>query len=124
MQIAQPIVHLEVEGGSTYHIHVITWFDQTKFVADGYDTLPTTATAGIFPITLFVAEDSGVPNMNLLTPVVHTITLTGVSLSSGDPFIEVEVINTSNSSSTGNKKLHKDSAGTSAMPDPGTGNRS
>src|SRR6218665_1414594 len=97
MQIAQPIVHLEIEGGTTYHIHVITWFDQTKFVADGYDTLPSGATDGVFPITLFVAEDSGVP------------------------FIEVEVINTSNSSSTGKKKAHKETAGNTAMPDPGTG---
>src|SRR4051812_1346030 len=124
MQIAQPIIHLEKQGLSTYHIHVITWFDHTKFVADGYDTLPTSATSGVFSITLFVAEDSAVPNMQLLTPVVHTLTLTGVSLNSTDPFIEVEVINTNDSSSTGKKKAHVDSATNSAMPDPGTGNLS
>lgn len=120
MQIATPIIHLEKEGGSTYHIHVITWFDQTKFKADGYGTLPTTASDGVFTVTLFVAEDTGVPNMQLLTPVVHTLTLTGVSLDSEDPFLEVEVINTSDDNTLqGKRKTHKDSAGGSAMPDPG-----
>lgn len=123
MQIGNPIVHLEKEDASTYHIHVITWFDHTKFKADGYDTIPTTATTGVFPITLFVTEDSSVPNMSLLTPVVHTLSLTGVTLTSGDPFIEVEVVNTSNSSSVDKKKVHRDGAGSTAMPDPGTGNR-
>lgn len=120
MQIAQPIVHLEKDG-STYHIHVITWFDQTKFVADGIETLPTTATEGIFHIKLFVTEAGSVPNMQLLTPVVHTLTLSGITLSSGDPFIEVEVVNTTDDSTTGKKKVHREGASDSAMPDPGTG---
>lgn len=121
MQIAMPIIHLEKEGLSTYHIHVITWFDSTKFKADGHDTLPSTAADGVFTITLFVSEDSGVPEMQLLTPVVHTLTLTGVTLSSGDPFIEVEIYNSTEESQAGKRKVHRDSAGSSAMPDPGPG---
>lgn len=123
MQIANPIVHLEKEGASTYHLHVITWFDQTKFKADGHDTIPTTATDGVFSITLFVTEDPGVPNMMLLTPVVHTLTLTGVELTVTDPFIEVEIYNNEAESQEGKRKTHKECASTSAMPDPGSGNR-
>jgi hypothetical protein len=120
MQLATPIIHLEVDGTSTYHIHVITWFDNTKFKANGHDTLPGSATSGVFPITLFVSEDSGVPEMELLTPVVHTVTLTGITLNGTNPFIEVTIYNTSGSSQVSKKKMHKESAGNSAMPDPGS----
>jgi hypothetical protein len=123
MQIAMPIIHLEKEGASTYHIHVITWFDYTKFKADGSDTIPTVATDGVYTITLFVTEDSTVPNMQLLTPVVHTLTLTGVELTVEDPLIEVQIYNTFGESLEGKRKVHREGATSSAMPDPGSGNR-
>ena len=119
MQISTPIVHLEKEGSSTYHVHVITWFDQTKFKAEGHDTIPTTATDNTFTITLYVTEDINVPNMQLLTPVVHTLTLTGVTLSGTDPFIIIKINNIIEEAEISRKKMHKDSAGNSAMPDPG-----
>ena len=119
MQIATPIIHLEKEGLSTYHIHVITWFDYTKFKADGHDTIPTTATDGVFGITLFVAEDSLVTNMQLLTPVVHTLKLSDVTLDETNPFIEVTIYNNTDEAEVSKKKAHVYSAGNSAMPDPG-----
>lgn len=122
MQIADPIIHLEEKSG-VYHIHVITWFNQSRFIADGYDALPVSANSGVFEIRLFVTEDTGVPDMQLLTPVVHTLTLTGITLSSTDPFIEVEIYNTNDSSVVRKKKTHKEAAGSSAMPDPGKGSR-
>lgn len=123
MQIATPIIHLEKDGFDTYHIHVITWFDYTKFRADGHDTLPTAASDGVFTITLFVSETNTVPNMQLLTPVIHTLTLTGVELDAEEPMIEVQIYNTTGEVMEGKRKAHKDSAGDSAMPDPGSGNR-
>lgn len=122
MQIADPIIHLEEHSG-TYHIHVITWFNHTRFIADGYDALPMSPTSNVWEIRLFVTEDSGVPDMELLTPVVHTLTLSGVTLNSTAPFIEIEIYNTNDSSVVRKKKTHKDGASASAMPDPGTGNR-
>src|ERR1044072_5070450 len=116
MQIANPIIHLEKDGEDTYYIHVVTWFDYTKFKADGYDTLSTTPTEGVFTVTLFVAEDNTVPNMQLLTPVVHTLTLTGVTLTAGNPFIEVEIYNTTAESQEGKRKVHREGASSSAMP--------
>lgn len=119
MKIFTPQVHLKKENASgVFHIHVVTWMDKTKYKADGYNTLPTSAQNGVFTITLKIAEDAAVPNMTLLTPVVHTLTLTNISLSTEAPFIEVNVINSGNSSFIGKRKVHKDDADDSAMPHP------
>jgi len=101
-------------------IHVVTWMDYTKFKSNGNVTLPTSAVDGVYQIILKVIEDSTVPNMQLLTPVVHTLSLgTGIELNSARPFIEVVVINSSDSNSVvGKTKTHQDGADDSGMPTP------
>jgi len=120
MQIGTPLVHLKNEDASgKFHIHVVTWFDYTKFKASGYATLNKIPTTGVFGVTLFVDEDTSVPNMKLLTPVVHTLTLDDITLTTSNPFVEVTVVNLADSSQVGKQKTHKDGADTSSMPDPG-----
>ena len=117
MQIAKPQVHLKREVGVGYHIHVVTWFDYTKFKANGFESVSTTPTSGVFSIVLKVLEDEAVPNMKLLTPVVHTLTLTGVSLDSSAPFVEVKIINSSDGDAVmGKRRTHQDDADDSGMP--------
>ncbi len=119
MQITKPQVHLKKDNSTgTFYIHVVTWFDYTKFKANGYGTIPTGATDGTFSITLYVIEDSSVANMQLLTPVVHTVTLTGVDLSNDNPFIEINIVNSTDSSQVNKRKTHKDDADDSSMPPP------
>jgi hypothetical protein len=119
MQIAKPQVHLRhgtVSG--SYFIHVVTWFNSTIFVSDGISSIGTTASSGVFPIVLQVAE-AAVPEMALLTPVVHTLELEEVTLDSEDPFIDVIIINTSDSNAeVGRRRVHKDDADDSSMPSP------
>lgn len=118
MQIAKPQVHLKLDD-DTFHIHVVTWFDQTKFISDGYSSISTTATDGVFTVVLKVKESSTIPNMTLLTPVVHTLTLTGVELDETNPFLEVIVINTSDDNAQmGKRKTHQADADASGMPEP------
>jgi hypothetical protein len=120
MQIAKPQVHLKKNNSNgTYYIHVVTWFDRTKFKSAGVASIATTATGGVFPVVLSVEEDNTVQDMELLTPVVHTVTLTGVSLDSNAPFVEVTIINTSDDDAEmGKRKTHKDDADDTAMPNP------
>jgi hypothetical protein len=119
MQIAKPQVYLKKENATgIYHIHVVTWFDYSKFKADGVGAISTSANDGTFLITLNVTEDTSIPNMKLLTPVVHTLTLTGVVLSADSPFIEVEVVSSADGTKKGKQKAHMDDADDSSMPMP------
>jgi hypothetical protein len=118
MKIAKPQVHLRKNTSiGTYMIHVVTWMDYTKFKSNGYATLPTSAVDGVFQIVLKITEDTTIPNMQLLTPVVHTLSLGSIELTSVRPFIEVIVINSSDSNSiVGKIKTHQDGADDSGMP--------
>ena len=120
MQIAKPQVHLR-EGNctGTYHIHVVTWFDQTRFKSNGVESISTTATNGVFTIVLKVAEDTSVPDLELLTPVVHTFTVEELELGTEDPLLEIILINSSdNDAELGKRKTHHADAEASAMPSP------
>lgn len=118
MQIAKPQVHLKKNNSTgDFYIHVVTWFDRTKFKADGIESIATTASGGVFNVILKVAEDTSVPDMQLLTPVVHTIFLDGVDLDVSNPFIEVSIINSSdNDNEMGKRRTHHDDADDSSMP--------
>jgi len=120
MQIAKPQVHLKKQNDPTvYHIHVVTWMDQTKYTSDGHNTVPTSATDGVFSVVIKIKEDSTVPNMHLLTPVVHTLTLTDLEFDEMAPFLDVTVINTSDSNAVlGKRRTHQDDADDSGMPEP------
>lgn len=119
MQLAKPQVHLRKnQATSTYYIHVITWMDNSRFKANGYDTLSTNSTDGVFTVNLRIAEDSDLPDMDLLTPVVHTLELTGIALNTDAPFLDVKVLHASTNNVLGRRKTHKDDADDSGMPTP------
>jgi hypothetical protein len=121
MKIAKPIVHLRKNNDTgNYYIHVITWMDYTRFKADGHQTISTTASNGVFTVTLKIAEDTSVLDMELLTPIVHTVELTGITFSAGSPFLEVKVINSGDNSDIGKRKTHQDDSDDSGMPSPKT----
>lgn len=120
MKIGKPQVHLRRNTSTgMYSIHVVTWMDYTRFKSNGYNTLPTAVVDGVYPIVLKITEDETIPNMQLLTPIVHTLSLGEIELSGTYPFIEVTVINSSDSNSlVGKIKTHQDGADDSGMPTP------
>ena len=120
MQIAKPQVHLRKNNSTgDFYIHVVTWFDRTKYISDGVGSISTTPVSGVFQVVLNVAEDTGVPDMQLLTPVVHTLVLDGVALDGTNPLLEVSIVNTSDSNAEmGKRKTHHGDADDSSMPPP------
>jgi hypothetical protein len=69
---------------------------------------------------LKITEDETIPNMQLLTPIVHTLALGSIELNGSHPFIEVTVINSSKDNSlVGKIKTHQDGADDSGMPTEG-----
>ncbi len=95
MKLGKPTIHLhkeEVSGQPTeYKLFCVTWFDETRYVADGYDTLPTAAdTNGIFEIDLKVAA-TGASDLTLMNPVVHMVDLGSLPLTASEPWIHVNV---------------------------------
>lgn len=119
MKIAKPQVHLRFDNNTeTHNIHVVTWMDYTRFKADGYETISTTPVDGVYTVNLKIVEDSNLPDMQLLTPVVHTLELTGIEFTTSAPFLEVKVINSADSSLIGRKKTHQDDSDDSGMPNP------
>lgn len=120
MQIAKPQVHLKKNNSTgVFYIHVVTWFDRTKFKSNGVGTISTTPVSGVFQVQLKVIEDLSIADMQLLTPVVHTVELAGVTINSSNPFLEIKITNTSDGNAEmGKRKTHHADADDSAMPIP------
>jgi Tfp pilus assembly protein PilW len=124
MKKFKPRVHLikTYEGSDEiYHLHVVTLLEETNFVTNGNETLPITASSGKWKVVLNV-KNASLPNFALRTPIVHTLTLTGVDLSSEEPLLEVIVQDNTDTSSTttvGSRNVHRDDADDDALPSPG-----
>ena len=59
-----------------YWLHAVTFCDQSHFVAAGHGPLPNAINEhGEIEIDLFITRDIEMPDLNFLTPVVHTIYL-------------------------------------------------
>jgi hypothetical protein len=120
MKVFTPLVHLASKSilnqPTEYFIHVVTFMNNSKYKADGYDPLPLLPTNGKFTITLRVKEDAALPEMNLLTPVVHSLSIGTINLDT-NPILEVEVKDNENAL-VGNKVTHRDDADEAAMPIP------
>jgi hypothetical protein len=117
MKIAKPQVHLRFDNNTEkYNLHVVTWMDFTKFKEDGHEPISTSAVDGVFTVNLKIKEESSRPNMQLLTPIVHTLELNGIVFSSSAPFLEVNVIHSDDGSLLGRRKTHQDDSDDSGMP--------
>lgn len=119
MQIAKPQVHLSKNNSTNvYTIHVITWMDNTQFEPDGNETLSSSASNGVYTVTLKLKKNTDRPNLNLLTPIIHTLVLNGVALSEDAPQLEVKIKNTTTGNVVGRRRTHKDDSDDSGMPTP------
>lgn len=118
MKTYTPLVHLArkiTEGQpDEYFIHVVTFMNNTNYKADGYNTIPSLPTNNRYVITVKIKTDPLIPNMTLLTPVVHSLSLGTINLSS-TPLIEIDVLD-QNSALVGKKIIHRDDADEAAMP--------
>lgn len=117
MKIYTPIVHLlkreNYDLPTEYFIHVITFFNKSTYVADGYDSLPQFSVDEKFRVVLKVKEDLSVPSVTALTPIVHTLSIG--ELNPTIQLIEVEVLD-EHGSLIGKKLTHRDDADEAAMP--------
>jgi len=122
MQFYQPQIFLGKESTETdYVLHVVTLFPQSDYRPIGWETLPTAANSdGVWQVVLKVERDSNELNFELLTPTVHSLELTGITLSSTAPWIEVEVVEvtTTGNLSTGKGVVHQDHAEEDMKPGP------
>lgn len=103
-----------------YNAHVVTIMEETNFIDKGHEALPSSATSGVWKVVLNIKEGSR-PNFQLRTPIVHTITLTGVDLTASSPLLEIEVQDITDSSSpttVGTRTVHRDDADDDVLPPP------
>ena len=80
MKLYQPQVQLakrvHIDGPNEYWLHSVIFCDQTRYIAAGHAPVPTEPDANrVLPVTLFIAQDLERPDLNFLTPVVHSIYL-------------------------------------------------
>ena len=96
MKLRKPIVRLarelNADGPDKYFLHSVTFFNQTNMVADGYEEITSQLDEeGKLVIVLIVNEDPDVPEMKMLTPVVHTIEI-GALPFENDGIIKVRLV--------------------------------
>lgn len=96
MKFFQPIIQLAREdvfdAPSEYFLHVVTFCPRTSFRADGYETDDSELDNDTFIVQIKISQDPGLPEMEYITPVVHTISLGGIAFPRGEGVIRVEVV--------------------------------
>lgn len=106
------------EQDEIHHLQVITYLDQTNFVADGHLAIPTAVNSdGKFAFTLKVKQDTSLPIFKLSTPVVHVVTLTGTRLTAENPLLEITVEDATGTT-IGKTTVHRDDADEDLLPTP------
>jgi len=123
MKIGTPVVHLKRDAGpndsTIYNLHAITWMEHTCFESDGYEELPDELEDEVFRVVLRIKQNGAIPNMSLLTPIVHTVALDTIDFGEANICVEVSVIDTSdNNCEQGKRKTHTDDAEDSTQPPP------
>ena len=98
MKLFQPQVQLvrqnNVGEPDSYFIHAVTFCDRTCYQASGHAPLPISLDAdGNFVLELYITENvTESLDFELLTPVVHTISLGQVPFENGDGNVVVEMV--------------------------------
>ncbi|GEM_PF-6950274 len=117
MELEQPYVQIskrDVGGTTHYELFTITYFNDTRYKADGSGTVPEEPDAdGVFRLSLDVTKDTNKPNLNLVNPVVHWVDI-GAILDATNPLIEIEV--KEGAASKGKKVVHKEYADEHSRP--------
>lgn len=73
-----------------YILHAVTFCRRTNFRADGYTVAPKVVDNKLL-VTLKLKQEPELPDLEYITPVVHTIRLGSFDFIGGEGFIEVEV---------------------------------
>lgn len=97
MKFFSPIFQLDKKDvyetlSTEYFVHVVTFCPRTSFRADGYETDVSELDNGVFIVRVKLKQDPALPEMEYITPVVHTIALGPISFPGRDGVIRVDVI--------------------------------
>ena len=107
MKLFRPQVNLRrKQNTNDYCIHSITFTDNAQYRATGINS-PQEVEGG-YEIVIKLAQDNtnGYPDMEYITPVVHTTEYQSLSLSASNPYLFVTVENGTNSGDADGIRLH------------------
>lgn len=83
---------LQFDAPPLYFAHVVTFCPRTRFRADGFEIDDTQLQEkGIYNITVKLLEDATLPEMEFITPVVHTLALGAIEFPEQEGVIRVTV---------------------------------
>lgn len=95
MKFFKPQIQLarerQLDAPSLYYVHVVTFCPRTSFRADGHTIDDEDLHSGLYRVTVNLLEDTTLPDMEYITPVVHTIDLGEIEFPDGEGWIEVGV---------------------------------
>jgi hypothetical protein len=99
MQLFHPNLQLYretvLDAPDAYYLHVVTFCPRSQFRADGHEIVGFHADntiEGSYKIRVKLLEDAALPNLDVLTPIVHTFALGSVAFPQGEGWFEVQVI--------------------------------
>ncbi|MEZ4941913.1 MAG: hypothetical protein R3D58_13625 [Saprospiraceae bacterium] len=88
IQLARETVFDEPDA---YYLHVVTFCPNTSFRADGFSVSEAHLAEGRLEVAVKLRKDPGLPEMNYITPIVHTIALGSIAFPNEEGDIEVQV---------------------------------
>ena len=98
MTFFHPTLHLSreiiLDAPDAYYLHIITFCPRSRFRANGHEIVGFHAENTIensYKIKVKLLEDAALPDLDVLTPVVHTLDLGSVAFPEGEGWFEVQV---------------------------------
>jgi hypothetical protein len=99
MQFFHPTLHLSrettLDAPDAYYLHVVTFCPRARFRANGHEIVgfhTGNTIEGSYKIKVKLFEDAALPDLDALTPVVHTLALGSIAFPEGEGWFEVQVI--------------------------------
>ncbi|MEO6037322.1 MAG: hypothetical protein ABIQ93_02845 [Saprospiraceae bacterium] len=96
MKFFKPQVQLarqhQMDAADTYLLHIVTFCPRTCYRADGHSVDTDELANGLYKVTINLLQDTTLPDMEYITPVVHTLDLGAISFPNGDGWIQVNVL--------------------------------
>lgn len=99
MNFYNPSIHLSretiLDAPDAYYLHVVTFCPRSRFRANGHEIVgfhTENTVEGSYKIKVKLLEDAALPDLDVLTPVVHTISLGSIAFPGGEGWFEVQVI--------------------------------
>ncbi len=95
MKFFKPVVQLarehQIDQPDLYFLHVVTFCPRTCYYASNYTVSTTNLANGLYEVTVKIMQDLTRPDMEYITPVVHTIDLGPIAFPGGEGWIQVSV---------------------------------